>query len=339
MQEIAAEPVTILVREHGEFVYERFGEEGVLRVVDATPDPERNVGGTGYAGDALVLDGVGNPGRLGRFVLVHVQVRPGDGPSLGIEPASEAARDGGPVAVLGDILLPRPDELHRRIRRLGDAHRLDHEIVYRTTPERAAEIGVVDGDGVRFEAGRFRCGGAGAEGVLGAGPDLADSVVQPGGAVQRLHGGVGEIRHPVVGCDRPAGGAQGRLDIAAIDIRFATALGLGGGQGVVELGEDSGLIDGFSPAGAPLDLDRRQGAVGMPVAVGDHGHGIAKIHNLLDAGKTQRRRIVDGGDTAAENRTRPHGGDLEPGQLDIDAERRRAVHLGGDVEPRFGCAD
>ena len=41
--------------------------------------------------------------------------------------------------------------------------------------------------------------------ILGSSPEFAFSVMQPGGAVHRLHRGVGKIRYPVFGLDDSPG--------------------------------------------------------------------------------------------------------------------------------------
>jgi len=77
---------------------------------------------------------------------------------------------------------------------------------------------VVHGDLVGIEAECLRDIRSKAERVLRAGPDFADAVVQPRGAVQRLHTRVRQIWHTVLGLDDTRRRRQRRGCIAAGEI-------------------------------------------------------------------------------------------------------------------------
>ena len=174
-------------------------------------------------GDALIGDGVRDVRCLGGFVLVDVVIEPSDGFATRVQTALEAADDRRTIAVLRDVLLPGPDQLHRRRRdRLGNARGLQGVVVARAAAKGAAEIGVVDryfvgveGDGVGHRSTQ-------TQGVLGASPHVANAVAQPDRAVQGFHCRVRQIGHAVLGGNSLLCTGKRRVDIAGRDIDFGT---------------------------------------------------------------------------------------------------------------------
>ena len=134
-------------------------------------------------------------------------VRPGDGPAARVQASREAVVIIGPVQIVLDILLARPDDLHGAIDLLGDLYGPDHAIDIEPAAEAAADQMIVDLDLLLGEAGDLGRGGLSPRQNLRANPNLACAGPHMHGAVHRLHGGVGEERHLIDGLDflrRPA---------------------------------------------------------------------------------------------------------------------------------------
>ena len=93
---------------------------------------------------------------------------------------------------VGDVLLARPDQLHRTAHLLGDARALGGIVAERAAAEASAHVALVHGDLVGLEAQRLRHLVAGGVGRLAAFPDLGRGagVVDAHHRVQRLHLGV-----------------------------------------------------------------------------------------------------------------------------------------------------
>ena len=96
-------------------------------------------------------------------------------------------------AVVLDVLLAGPHHLHRPGDLPADGHgALDH-VGFQAAPETAAHQEVVQRHRFDRHAGGLGGGGAGGLRRLGSQPDLAAPIGHVDGAVQRLHGRVGEI--------------------------------------------------------------------------------------------------------------------------------------------------
>ena len=309
-------------------------------MIHAAPNAEGHVGGAADRGNVLIGDRVWNVRRRRWLVFVHVDVAPRRGLAVAIERAFETADHGWPVAILGHVLFPRPDHLHRFARHgLGDARRAPHVVVVEAPAERAAEIGVVDRHRLRRQFENVRHRAARPQRVLGARPHVADAVAGPDGAVHRLHRGVGEIGNAVLGIDALGRLRQRGFDVAMFDLRFAAAIGEGRGDVVLELRVDALLVDRFLAVGIPRHVDGGQRLARVPVAVRHHRHGVSQIDHVENARHGPRRLIVERLDRGAEDGCRQGGGDLEILHLGVDAERRAAIDLGRNVQARRGGAD
>ena len=121
-----------------------------------------------------------------------------------------------PVAVLRHVLFARPHQLHRLADLLGDKDRLAHLVVDRPASEAAAEEAVVDRDLFGLEAGSRRGLADAAHRRLRAEPDIELVGLQMHRGVERLHGGVGEMRRFVDRLDDLAALRESIVDIAVI---------------------------------------------------------------------------------------------------------------------------
>ena len=99
-------------------------------------------------------------------MLVHVQIRPGNRSPAVVKTTAETADRRRAIAVLGHVLLARPDQFHGAADGLGDLRGLLRIVGVDTAAEASAEVAVVDGDVVRFEFQDIGHGGAHAEGIL-----------------------------------------------------------------------------------------------------------------------------------------------------------------------------
>ena len=84
----------------------------------------------------------------------------------------------------------------------------------RTAAEPAAEHGPMHRDFLVRHVGRDRGGGERGRRILGRHPDLDAIGAHMGGAGLRLHGGMGEKRHFVIGLDPHRRPCQGRSGVA-----------------------------------------------------------------------------------------------------------------------------
>ena len=211
--------------------------------------------------------------------------------------------------------------------------------MYGPAAEGAAEIGVVDDDVVGFVVDGFGSGRPCTEGVLGTRPDLADAVVEPSGAVHRLHGGVGEVGNLVVGLESSGRGGESRFAIPPVHFHVADIVDFRLRERTVELGKDADLVDRLAPVGEPLDCQGGQAPVGVPVAIGHDRDRVAQVDDAFDTGKLQCRVVIHGGDPTAEHGTTAHRGGFQIREQGVDAERRTAIDLVGNILAPHGCPD
>ena len=222
--------------------------------------------------------------------------------------------------------LAAPDHLDRRRgHRLRDARR-DIDVVEgeRQAPAVApAEHQVRQVDLVGVESQGAGRDGAGVQRILGARPHVGAVAVDAHRAGHRLHRGVSQERHPVVGRDHLG--------------RFRRHL-RGGAERLVERGEDCLARHVAVPAVVIDGAEGRQRLARAPVAVGNDGDRLLELHHFLDAGHPLGRRRVDRHQPAAL-----HGSDVDgrvehAGQREVDAVAQAAVDLRGNVEARRGRA-
>jgi hypothetical protein len=157
------------------------------------------------------------------------------------------------------------------------------------------------------------------------------------GAVLRLHGGVGEERHAVVGLDAFGGLREcvGDIAIVARDARVGAAQAVE--QAVVDrCGGDPG-------GGAVIPHDRFRQRVGSflraPPAVRHHRHHVRISQDTMDALHAGELGFVDGFQRAFEHRALDDGGVEHVRQAHVDGVDRRAYNLVGHIEAALRRAD
>src|ERR1700730_16328793 len=108
---------------------------------------------------------------------------PGTWPAFLVEPRLEQVVVIGAIDVVLGIFLARPNDLHRPIHLLGDAHGLDHAVDIQAPAEAAAEILVVNPDFVLRQAGNLAGRGLGASRDLRTDPDITAVLANVHGAI------------------------------------------------------------------------------------------------------------------------------------------------------------
>src|SRR6516165_10532893 len=124
------------------------------------------------------------------------------------------------------IVHARPDELHRLAHLLGDEDGLADEILKYSAPaEAAAEHRLVNDHLAVWHPCSIRGDGKRGLAVLSGRPDLDRIGGDVRCAILRLHGGMGEERHFVVGFDPPRGSGKrcGVIALTAPDARIVGA--------------------------------------------------------------------------------------------------------------------
>ena len=178
------------------------------------------------------------------------------------------------VAAL-DVVLAAPERAHRCVQAggaggLGDRTGLDH-IVARTheTPAEAAACRLHMHRHLFGLQTQHTCSGGSVQaGALSADPELGAPVSQLDGAVQRLHGCMGQVGKDELGFQLPRRGGQRRH----VGVERARA-GLAGQLAV--LGQQAFAVHLLDAGGVPLQLERVSPLFGGPVAVGHDGHAFA----------------------------------------------------------------
>ena len=166
---------------------------------------------------------------------------------------------------------------------------------------------------------------------LMTGPDIAFSVTHPGGAVHRLHCGMGEERDLIFRFDFDRRVGKAFRDIAFLGFAIAAIL-----AGVVEMAgvasKDCLLIESVAVGLAIFCVDAVQRLLRLPVAIGDHGDKISHIEDLEHAGHGFGGTCVHGFDRCTDHR----------GRLDryigVDAKDRAAIDLFRNIVARFRLA-
>ncbi len=184
----------------------------------------------------------------------------------------------------------------------------------------------------RREAQRLRHVGLRPGRRLRRRPQLRRARPHRGGAVHRLHRGVGEERQLVDGLEPPrrAGQRLVELPLAArglLDRRLGEELRE---QGRVERAVRPGL-EGDVERLAPLD--RRPGRVG------DDGDAARDLHDLAHPGHRLRLRGAEALHPAADHRRTGDDREPHPRDADVDPEPRRPANLLRRVEARDLLAD
>ena len=204
-----------------EFVDIAFHEEGILRGADRAPEHHRHMRVLQHAADADIRDLVAGGGealhRLRFDAVLHFADADrthdrtdgnagveGRRQPVGAERCFQAHGGLRPVAVVTHVLFARPHQLHRLADLLGDQNRLAHFVIGRAAAETTAEEAIVDDDLLRLQAGSSRSLADRAHRRLGAEPDLELVGLQTHRGVERLHGGMCQMRRLIDGFDHLA---------------------------------------------------------------------------------------------------------------------------------------
>ncbi len=136
----------------------------------------------------------------------------------------------------------------------------------------------MDVDLLRLEAGGGRRLPDAAHRRLRAEPDFELVGLQMHRGIERLHGGMREMRRFVHRLDDLAAFSKGVIDVAVVARAHHRPV-----EGVaVELGELRAVgLAGL--AGFPFGLEQRERFLGAPEAVGDHRHRVIELDHLLHA--------------------------------------------------------
>src|SRR2546430_420304 len=219
-EERTSELERILARRVRKLVDEAFEKETVLRVPDRAPEPhldaarlparvlDAQIGNVvRTVANALDAEFVHTVGRQLHKVRALHDRRAGYArgeerrASVRVHAARHARHRGGAIEVAARIVLAAVDELHGLAGDLGEHRRADDRIGREAAPESAAEVHRVelhlagrDARDLGEDALRRTLG-------LRTGPDFDAVLAHPGGAVERLHARMREIRSFVFGLD------------------------------------------------------------------------------------------------------------------------------------------
>ena len=141
---------------------------------------------------------------------------PGYGHSLLIEAGGHPVEPIGPIHVVLDIFLARPDDLDGTIDVLRDFNSASDAVYLQPSAESAADQVVVDHDPFQRQAGSLRRRRLCSRHNLGANPNLAAVLVHVDGAVHRLHRRVCKKRNLIDSLDLDGGARHRLLNIADI---------------------------------------------------------------------------------------------------------------------------
>ena len=308
--------------------------------------PRRHFLDVWRVGDALdrggvhaVLDHELLERRPGQDRLADDGVLPCDGRSLAVETDLDPVQEERPVIATLDVILARPDSLHRHACRLGDVHRLADEVGgrRRAPSEAAAEELRMDRDVLLGDArdlgGRHLVHGL----ELGAGPDLAAAALELHRAVERLHRRVGKVRDVVLGHHALRGGRERRFRVPLL----RGDAGSFGFRFLAVVLEKRCAVQRRARPQVPVDVDlqRVAPALGAPEVAGDHRQAGRDLHHLLHARDRFCLGRVERLDLAAEHgRARDQRGP-QAGEAHVHAELRLPRHLLWRVEPAGGLAE
>src|SRR5207248_2055869 len=154
---------------------------------------------------------------------------------------------------------------------------------------------VVYDDLLWLEAG-CRCGlPDGPHRGLGTEPDFELVALQVHSGVERLHGGMSEVRRFIDRLDDLSALAERVIDVAVVArIHHWSTKSI-----AIELGELRTVSVAFI-ADVPFGLEQREGFLGSPEAIGDNRYCIVELDHLQDAAAAFRRRVVYALKLAAE---------------------------------------
>ena len=308
-REFEPERHRILAEILGDVVDEALDREGVVAVADAAPRRQPR---------AAVLDDVlgelvGNRILRDRRALHHDAVlprfwiagdvshdgfgndavMPGDELAVGVEAGLDVVRRHRAEFAEGDVVLARPDQLHRLADRLGETNRVVHGLVVAAPAETAAEemlvqrdlgaLGLQDAGDAVEEAG---C-------RLGADPKLGRFAVgaDGGGRVHRLHLRVIDVARAIFAAEHALGARHRRLGVALVLVRHAVAVLVAADRR--EILERLLAVEMRARRIAPGHLEQVLGGLRCFDGRADDADAFRQLHDVGDARHFTRARVVD----------------------------------------------
>ena len=295
-----------------------------------------------------VLDHEGLEWRASGDRLADDDMVPGQHLALGVKPDLGAVYVHRAVVATLDVVLPAPERAHRGTQPggagcLGHPAGLHHVVAGRNGAAAKTAPGHlhVHLDVLRGHAQHGGCGQGVDAGHLGAQPQLGLGVsalpAQLHGAVQRLHGGVGQVGEDKLGADFfRRGGQRGHVGLVLQRACFLRQLTVAG--------QLLGAVHLLDSAGVPVHLQRVTALFGGPVAVGQHGHTFtAPVQRHAQHGFNARHGtggcVVQRGHLAAKHRRVRDHGRQHAGQPGVNAIRLLAGGLVAPVQPTGGLTN
>ena len=239
----------------------------------------------------------------------------------------------GPVEIIElDVVLARPDDLHRLAELPRQQRGLDDVVGLRLAAEASAEQRHVAGHVFLLDAERVGDRLLHRLRILGrcVGDDLAVPELRDGG--RWFHRGVRDERRRVGGLERRAAPGELRLDVTDVALDL---LRLRDGRDQLRTVR-GGVVAGMRARG-PLDLERLASLEGRPRAVGDHRRPAKSLeqvgwlrrlesHHLRHAGDAAGSGVVDRRDGLSHHRRTLDGGEYHPRHAGVDAEHALPRH-------------
>ena len=198
----------------------------------------------------------------------------------------EAVEIERPVERLLNVLLARPDDLHRPVDLLRDAHGLGDIVHFEPPAEAAADQMIVDDDLLERQTRHLRRDPLRAGDDLIADPDLAGVGTNVHGAVHRLHRRMGEERH-VIGRLDFRSLAQSLVDVAGRFRDRARFLACRD-EAVQHIGRRHVGVRPF----VPRDVEGVEALLGGPHVIADDRDEIVENDDLSDPGHGLRPLVV-----------------------------------------------
>jgi hypothetical protein len=143
-------------------------------------------------------------------------MRPGDDFALCIDARADAIVIERTIHVVLNVLLARPDHLHRSLYLLGNPHGTHRPVVLQAPAESATEQMIVNADLFPLQAGQFHDSRLRDTGNLGADPDVAAVFGDLHSAVHRLHRRVRQEGLLIYGLDLVRSLGHGRSGVAVM---------------------------------------------------------------------------------------------------------------------------
>ncbi len=243
-----------------------------------------------------------------------------------LQAALQEMESGGTIEIMLHVVLPRPQQLHRRTRALRDRRRLDHVVIAQPAAEATTAAGHVNSNIPDRNAQRRRDHLRPRCRVLRRCPDLNAIALHMRRAVLRLQAGMRQERIGIGRIDyfRRACEGAGRVAIPPQDLRGRLRSRCGRSPSKART-----ALPGRGTA-APFDLQALPRLVGGPPRIGDDRYAVAQALRVIatvndervaHAGLILYDADIGADDLAAEHRTFLEHGVKHARHRHIDAEQ------------------